>query len=286
MNKHIYPCLWFDHNAKEAIEFYKTIFDDVRLLQDTSMVMTFEVNGTKFMALNGGPLYKCTPAVSYFVYCDGNNEKIDAIYKALSEEGKVIFPLAQYDWSPRYAWVEDKFGVSWQLDVESINNAQKVVPCLLFGNENTAKVKEVMEHYMSIFSDSRVLMQMPYPEEMNQPEGALLFAQFTLNKFIINAMSSSEPLAYGISEANSFVVECDTQEQIDHYWERLLEGGGKESQCGWLQDRYGVWWQIVPAELPQLMSNPETIKQVSEIVMRSTKFNLNELREAAGVKAK
>jgi predicted 3-demethylubiquinone-9 3-methyltransferase (glyoxalase superfamily) len=277
----IYPCLWFDHNAQQAVECYQTIFDEVHLLHNTPMVVTFEINGTKFMGLNGGPQFKFTPAVSYFVYCGGSKEKIDSLYKALSQDGKIVFPLDKYDWSPRYAWVEDKYGVNWQLDIEAINNSQKIVPCLLFGNEHAGDVKAAMEHYMKIFDDSSVLMQWPFPKEMNQPEGALLFAQFKLRNFIINAMSSPTPQPYGFSEANSFVVECDTQEEIDHHWNHLLADGGQESMCGWLKDKFGVWWQIIPSELPQLMSNPATAKQVSEVVMKSKKFNLDELRRAA-----
>jgi predicted 3-demethylubiquinone-9 3-methyltransferase (glyoxalase superfamily) len=279
--KNIYPCLWFDHNALEVVEYYQTIFDEVRVLYNTSMVLTFEINGTKFMGLNGGPQFKFTSAVSYFVYCGGSKEKIDSLYEALSDGGKIVFPLEKYDWSPRYAWVEDMYGVNWQLDIEPINSEQKIVPCLLFGNAIISKVGEAMLHYTGIFRDSMVLMQWPFPKEMNQPDGALLFAQFKLNNFIMNAMSSPNPLSYGFSEASSFVVECDTQEDIDHYWNRLLEGGGKESMCGWLQDKYGLWWQIVPSELPDLMSNPNTMNQVSQVVLRSKKFNLKELREAA-----
>jgi len=280
MNNSIYPCLWFDTNAKAAVDFYSNIFDEVKVLQDTPMVVTFEINGTKLMGLNGGPQFKVNSAISYFVYCGGDDVKITRLYEALKADGKVLFQLDKYDWSPKYAWIEDKFGVNWQLDIEPINNAQKIVPCLLFANEKSARVKEAMTHYSSIFSDSMVLMEWPFPKEMNQPEGALLFAQFKLRKFIFNAMSSMLQHDFDFSEGNSFVVECDTQEEIDHYWNRLVEGGA-ESMCGWLKDKFGVWWQIIPSQLPKLMSNPATIKRVSDVIMKSKKFNIDELRQAA-----
>lgn len=279
MNKSIYPCLWFDGNAKQAADFYCALFKNSLLLQSNPLVTTLEISGTKFMALNGDPKYKFTQAVSYFVYCGGDESEINRLYAELSKDGKVIWPLDKYDWSPRYAWVEDKFGVNWQLDVEAINNEQKIVPCLLFVNKKFTQVKEAMNHYTTIFPESRILMEAPYPPTANLPEGALLFAQCKLNGFIFNAMSSTMQHDFDFTPASSFVIECDNQHEIDHYWEKL-GAGGHYSMCGWLQDKFGVSWQIVPKVLGELMSDPQRAPRVTKAFMQMQKFNIDTLLKA------
>lgn len=279
MNKSFYPCLWFDGNAKQAADFYCSLFNNTRILQSNPMVTTFQLNGTKFMGLNGGPQYKLTQAVSFFVYCGGDESEINRLYAELSKGGKVIWPLDKYEWSPRYAWVEDKFGVNWQLDVESINNEQKMVPCLLFVNEKFTKVKEAMTHYTSIFINSKILMEAPYPPSANLPQGTLLFAQFKLNDFIFNAMSSTMHHDFDFTPGTSFVVECDTQKEIDYYWDNL-GAGGHYSMCGWLQDKFGVSWQIVPKVLGELMSDPQRAPRVTKAFMQMQKFDIDALLRA------
>ena len=141
MKKQIYPCLWFDGKAQEAAKFYCAIFKDARITADNNMVVTFELNGTKFMGLNAGP-------------------------------------------------------------------------------------------------------------------------QFQFN------------------EAVSFVIDCDTQAEIDHYWSKLTADGGQEGQCGWLKDQFGVSWQVVPSVLPELLSNPAKAQNVMKAYMQMKKFDIAALENA------
>jgi len=141
MAKQIYSCLWFDGKAQEAAKFYCSIFKDSKITADNQMVVTFELNGKKFMGLNGGP-------------------------------------------------------------------------------------------------------------------------QFQFN------------------EAISFVVDCDTQEEIDYYWEKLTADGGSESQCGWLKDKFGLSWQIVPSILPSLLSDPAKAQNVIQAYMKMKKFDIEKLKNA------
>jgi len=140
MIKPIYPCLWFNGQAKAAAEFYCSIFKNSKIMADTPMVVTFEINGTKFMGLNGGPHFK-------------------------------------------------------------------------------------------------------------------------------------------FNEAVSFVVDCETQDEIDYYWGKLTEGG-QESRCGWLKDKFGVSWQIVPTVLQQLLSDPTRAERVSKAFMQMNKFDIEKLKQA------
>jgi len=140
MEKEIYPCLWFDGQAKEAAEFYCSVFSNARITSDNGMVVIFEINGRKFMGLNGGPHFK-------------------------------------------------------------------------------------------------------------------------------------------FNEAVSFVIDCETQEEVDYYWEKLTEGG-EESQCGWLKDKYGVSWQVVPTVLQKLLSDPARAQRVTEVFMKMKKFDIKTLENA------
>lgn len=141
MTNQIYPCLWFDGQAQAAAKFYCSVFKNSTITADNQMVVTFELNGMKFMGLNAGPQFK-------------------------------------------------------------------------------------------------------------------------------------------FNEAVSFVVDCETQEEIDHYWEKLTANGGSEGQCGWLKDQFGVSWQIVPTILPQLLSDPAKAQKVIQVYMQMKKFNIEQLKNA------
>ncbi|MBN9295516.1 MAG: VOC family protein [Filimonas sp.] len=140
-NNTIYPCLWFDGNAKEAATFYATVFKSVKILEEHPMVVTFEIDGKKFMGLNGGPQFKFTEAVS-------------------------------------------------------------------------------------------------------------------------------------------FVVPCDTQEEIDHYWDKLTADGGQESMCGWLKDKFGLSWQIIPANIGKIMTDPERGQRAMKELMTMKKLDIKRLENA------
>lgn len=268
----LYPCLWFNSDAKTAAEFYCAVFQNGNIVQENPMVVTFELDGSLFMGLNGGPKYRVNPAISYYVYC-GNNTRISQLYHELSANGKVLMPLGNYAWSPQYAWVEDRFGVNWQLDVDDINSAQKIVPTLLFANAKTHLVKDAIRHYTTIFNPSKTLLEAPYPPGAAVPEGSLLFAQCKLNNFILNATSSTLWHNFDFSPGNSLVLSCDTQAEIDYYWEKLGEGG-REDRCGWLADKFGVSWQIIPAILTKLIADPKKGHRVVQAFLHMKKFDI------------
>jgi predicted 3-demethylubiquinone-9 3-methyltransferase (glyoxalase superfamily) len=140
MTNNIYPCLWFDGQAKEAAEFYCSVFKNSKIIEENPMVVTFELDGKRFIGLNGGPLFK-------------------------------------------------------------------------------------------------------------------------------------------FSEAVSFVVDCETQEEIDYYWDKLSEGGS-DMQCGWLKDKFGVSWQVVPAILPKLLRDPARAERVTKAFMQMVKFDIAKLLQA------
>ncbi len=293
----ITPFLWYDNNAEEAVNFYKSLFDNSSIIDitrynelsavasgqkpETAMTIAFKLEGQNFTALSGGPHFKLNQSISFFVYCE-SEAKIDMIYKKLSEGGFVMMPLDKYDWSPKYAWVIDKFGLSWQLDVEKINSPQKIVPAILFVNDKVLKVKEAANYYSTVFPDSKIIMEWPYDKSAGLPDGTLLFAQFKLADNLFNAMSGMGEHKFDFNEAFSFVVNCKDQEEVDYYWNKLTSDGGMESQCSWLKDKFGISWQIVPTRLIELLGDADPVKsqKVMTAMLKMKKIIISDLEKA------
>ncbi len=276
MKNDLYPCLWFNGHAKEAANFYASAFDNSKITSENPMVVIFELEGMKFMGLNGGPQFNINPSISFFAYCEGE-EELKKKWDLLSEGGKVLMPLDKYPWSEMYGWCQDKFGVNWQL--MKGQSEQKILPSFMFTQGNSGRAEEAIKFYTSLFDDSAINMVSTYEKGEGDIEGFIKHAQFTINGQRFAAMDSSGPHKFTFSEGLSIVVPCETQEQIDYFWERLSEGG-LTSQCGWLKDKFGVSWQIVPTILGKLMSDPAKREKVMNVVMKSKKFEIAELENA------
>ena len=279
MNNSIYPCLWFDGKAKEAASFYCSIFNNSKITTDSQMVVKFELEGKAIMGLNGGPMFKINPAISFFVTCQ-SNEEIESYWNKLIEGGEAMMALNNYPWAEKYGWLVDKFGMTWQLMLGALPaNGQKIIMSLLFVNEQFGKAREAIETYTVIFPDSQVDTLQMYEAGEGQPVGFLKFGHFSLNKEVFAAMDGPGDHQFKFNEGVSFVVECEKQEEIDYYWNKLTEGG-KESRCGWLVDKFGVSWQIVPAIIASLMTDPEKVPRVMQAVMKMKKLDIETLVNA------
>ena len=274
MNNSIHPCLWFDGNAKEAATFYCSIFSNSKITVDTPMVVNFELMGKKFMGLNGGPMFKINPSISIFVYCKTIAET-DEIYNKLAEGGEALMAIGKYDWSERYGWIKDRFGVTWQV---MLSTEEKICPSLLFTGNRFGKAEEAINFYTTVFDNSTVDAIHHFPNE-TPFAGKVLFSDFKLNQYNITAMDGPGDHAYTFNEAVSFVVECQNQQEIDYYWTKLTEGG-EESMCGWLKDKFGISWQIIPAILGQLMSDPEKGGRVMQEIFKMRKLDIETLKNA------
>jgi len=276
---HIYSCLWFDGNAKEAAEFYCSVFEHSEITSENPIVVTFESEGQKFMCLNGGPYFTINPSISFYVVCTTENE-VDNVWARLIENGQALMELNEYPWSRKYGWVQDKFGVSWQLSLGKIEDVgQKFTPLLMFTGEQAGNAEKAMEFYCSVFKPSSVIGISRYTAEDPDVDGTIKHAQFKLHNQTFMVMDSSLAHAFGFNEAISLVVPCSTQDEIDYYWEKLSAVPEAE-QCGWLKDRFGVSWQIVPAVLETLMNDPERSPRVIDAFMKMKKFDIDTLLKA------
>jgi predicted 3-demethylubiquinone-9 3-methyltransferase (glyoxalase superfamily) len=294
----ITPHLWFDTEAREAAEFYSGVFPDsevtnVTTLRDTPSgdtdVVSFRVAGHQLVAISAGPAFKINPSISFMVNFDpsdggGERERLDRIWGQLAEGGNELMPLGEYPFSERYGWVEDRFGVSWQLILSSPEGEPRpsIVPALMFSGEVCGMAEEALEFYTSVFGDSERGLVARYPEgsEPDEP-GTIMFSDFRLADEWFAAMDSAREHDFGFNEAVSLMVSCADQEEIDYYWERLSAVPEAE-RCGWLKDRFGVSWQITPADLGEMMSagTPEQIDRVTQAFLPMKKFDLAQLRSA------
>jgi predicted 3-demethylubiquinone-9 3-methyltransferase (glyoxalase superfamily) len=274
MNNNIHPCIWFDGKAKEAATFYCSIFPNSKITVDTPMVVNFEIYGKKFMGLNGGPMFKINPSISIFVNCKTEAET-NEIYGKLAEGGEPLMAIGKYDWSERYGWIKDKYGLTWQV---MLGGEAKICPSLLFVGDKFGKAEEAIKFYTSLFDNSSIDVIQHYPDQ-TPFAGKVLFSESKLNQYNLIAMDGPGDHAYSFNEAVSFVVECQTQDEIDYYWNKLTEGG-LESQCGWLKDKFGISWQIVPAVLGKLMSDADKAPRVMQAFMQMKKFDIEKLLQA------
>ena len=279
MNNNIFPCLWFDGNAKEAAGFYCSVFSNSKVTVDTPMVVQFEIEGKKLMGLNGGPMFTINPSISLFVTCE-TDEEIENIYHKLFEGGSAMMPLDAYPWSEKYAWVLDKYGMTWQLMLDKLpEGRQKIIASFLFVGEQYGKAQDAIKHYTSIFPNSAIFHLETYKAGEAQPEGNLKFGHFALDKEMFAAMDGTGNHNFKFNEGVSLMVQCETQEEIDSYWAKLTEGG-EESRCGWLKDKFGVSWQIVPKALGSLMKDPAKAQRVMTEVMKMKKLDIQTLVNA------
>lgn len=279
--------LWFDKEAKEATEFYVSIFpnskiENINTIKDTPSgdcdVVSFQLAGQEFMAISGGPYFKLNPSISLFVVFD-NEKEIDEAWNKLIQGGKTLMPYQTYPWAKKYGWLQDRYGLSWQLSMSDNHQmAQKITPTLMFTKEGAGKAKAAIEEYTKIFPDSKIDMIVPYEEGDGDKVGYIKHSRFSLMGQNFIAMDSSGPHEFIFNEAYSFMVICENQQEIDFYWNKLSAVPESE-QCGWLKDKFGISWQIVPEGMSQMMSggDPDKVARVTQAFMKMKKIDIAEL---------
>lgn len=288
--KKIAPHLWFDKEAVEAAEFYASTFPDSRITNVTTLydtpsgdcdVVSFELLRQPFMAISAGPLFQFNPSVSFLVSCDSKDE-VDRLWAKLSEGGAALMPLDSYPFSEHYGWTADKYGLSWQIMYTEDGNEPRITPTLMFVGDVCGKAEEALNFYTSVFRHSEVgpILRYGAGEEPDQ-EGTIKHAAFMLEGQGFAAMDSAYDHDFAFNEAISLIVNCDTQADIDHYWDNLSAVPEAE-QCGWLKDRYGLSWQIVPSGMEEMMRNgsKEQVASVTEAFLKMKKFEIAELEKA------
>ena len=283
----IIPHLWFATQAVEAAEFYSSVFDDSRIIFTNRIYDTpsgdcdmvgFQVMGYDFMAISAGPLFKINPFISFHAKCR-TIEEVNTIWKKLAVDGTVMMDLGEYPFSKKYGWIQDKYGVSWQVIYTEQNFKQRITPVLMFVGNVLNKAEEAINFYASIFPDANAQVFARYAkEESPDREGTVKYAQFILDGQEFGAMDSARMHDFGFNEAISFIINCKDQNEIDYYWNKLSAVPAAE-QCGWIKDKYGVSWQIIPANMGELLGrNPE---KTTPAMLKMKKIIIADLIKAA-----
>lgn len=296
----IVPMLWFDSNAEEAVSFYTSVFQNSKTglvshynkaFEEVSgkpagsvSTIDFTLNGQEFTALNGGPMFKFTPAVSMFVQVN-TVEEGDAIWSKLSEGGFTMMPFQEYPFSKKYGWCNDKFGMSWQVIVCGV--PLHISQSLMFVGKGAGKAEEAINYYVDVFKNapgeawknSKVEDLARYEDGEGDTVGFIKHGAFVLAGETFKAMGSSYDHKFGFSEATSFLVYCDTQEEIDYFYDTFAKDG-QAQPCGWVIDKFGVAWQIDPAILPKLMAGPKG-EEVAQAMFSMTKLDIAAFEKAA-----
>jgi len=274
MSNKIIPSLWFDMNAKEAFDFYTDVFPNSSIIKDSPIVVEANIMGLDFIGINGGPIFKPTPAISFMPVFE-SNEEIDKAWKKLLNGGQILMPLDKYPFSDYYGWIADKYGYNWQLykgNLSDVNN-QAIIPTLMFCELQQGKCKEALKFYEELFPDFISQGSLEYQD--GPMKGQIMHAQFIVKGVTLAAMDSGVPQPFSFNEATSLTIICKDQEEIDYYWNKITEKG-EESMCGWCKDYFGVSWQIVPEHISRLLKNPNANKSL----MNMKKIVISELLTA------
>lgn len=281
----ITPNLWFNGNATEAVDFYLSVFPDGKKrttsfypsegladfqkdMAGKELTIDFALYGHRFTAINAGPEFTPNPAVSFIVSCE-TKEEVDTLWSKLSDGGETLMPLDTYPFSEQYGWIQDKYGVSWQLIFTKPEGDErpKIVPSLMFVREKSGKAAEAREFYVAVFKPSKEGSVAYFEADtgMGQKKGDVLFSDFNLAGVWFAAMDGGNPHNFDFTEGVSFLIACEDQEEIDYYWNTLATDGGEESVCGWLKDKYGVSWQVVPKDMEDLMKRPDAFASMMKM---------------------
>lgn len=300
----IIPHLWFDKEAKEATAFYTSIFPESKISNTATIrntpsgdcdMVSFTLWNQEFMAISAGPYFKFNPSVSFIVNFDplsfdssaeSNKARaaLDMVWNKLSEGGKALMPLGEYPFSKHYGWVQDKYGLSWQLILTNPEGEPRppILPALMFVGDNYGKAEEAIKFYLSVFKDTKLgaIHHHGKGENMGK-EGSVMFADYMLENAWFAVMDSAGEHKFNFNEAVSFIVNCVDQEDIDYYWQKLSAVPAAE-QCGWIKDKYGLSWQITSAEIDQMLfkGTQEQADRVTQAFMPMKKLDIRKIKEA------
>jgi predicted 3-demethylubiquinone-9 3-methyltransferase (glyoxalase superfamily) len=279
----ITPNVWCRRTATEQGDFYASVLpgttarttsrypttdlpDFQRDFAGEALVVDVTIGGYLIRLINAGDEFAPNPSVSFALSFSPNgpdgergaHDEIDRVWSGLSDGGEVRMPLADYPYSPYYGWIADRYGVNWQLMLTPPGSGDipPVVPQLLFTGEEP-RAREAIHTYTNLIPDSAPGRLVPWTE--NDP--ALMFADFTLAGQTFAAMDGGPEHDFTFSPGISLQVDCPDQAEIDRLWEALSAVPEAEA-CGWLVDRFGVSWQIVPEMIDSLLQKPDAYQHM------------------------
>lgn len=285
------PHLWFDNEARQGAELYTSVFPDSNITHITTLhdtpsgdadVVSFNLAGQPFMAISGGPYFKPNPSVSFLVRC-ATKDEVDRFWEKLIPGGIALMELGEYPFSERFGWLQDQYGFSWQLlytNGEAFS--QKIVPMVMFVGSVCGRAEEALNFWTSVFQPAHIGKIMRYEKgEDPDKEGSVKLASFSLLGVEFAAMDSAWDHKFAFNEAISFMVSCESQDEIDRYWQQLSTVPEAE-QCGWLKDKFGLSWQITSREMGEMLERGtrDQVDRVTQAFLPMKKIDIAKIRAA------
>ncbi len=288
----IVPHLWFQDSLAEAGRLYLDTVPGSRITSESSLdgtpsgkvaMATWVLGGLQVQALAAPAPFALNPSFSLLLACDGPTE-VNRIHARLVEGGSELMSLGTYPFSPRYAWVIDRFGLSWQImDYSGRPFGRRVTPTLMFTGTACGRCEEAIRAYAGLISASVVgeLDRYGLGMEPNQPE-YVKHGGFTLAGTALAAMDSALSHQFSFNEAASLVAFVETQAELDRLW-AALSADPEAERCGWLKDRFGVSWQVVPEALGRIMASDDDAarNRTRDAFLAMRKLDIAELERAA-----
>lgn len=283
MTQKIVPNIWFAGNAGEAGEFYTTALpqtsahvamrypdelpDFQKGLEGEPVVVDLDVAGFRITMINSDDTARPTPSISFMLNfdplmfdgdADAARTALDETWAALSDGGQALMPLGEYPFSPHYGWVQDRFGVSWQLMLTDPTGDPRpfVITQIMFSGDVQDRAREAVDLYLSLFDDTAYGTVVAYEQASGTAAaGSIMFGEFRIGEQWFSFMDSNVRHEFGFTPGVSLEIRCADQAEIDHFW-NVLSAVPDAEQCGWLVDRYGVSWQVVPQNMDELLAKP------------------------------
>lgn len=288
----IVPNIWCAGTAAEAGAFYASVLPETtwavtarypetglpdlqRGYAGKELVVDVTVRGYRIRLINAGDEFRPNSSFSFLIAVDprhvGGDDaaaraEIDRMWQALAAGGEIRMPLQSYPHSPHYGWVEDRFGVNWQLLLADPGGLEQpfLTPHLMFTGAEP-RAREAIGAYTALFPESAPGALFPYPEGAapwaGDDDRALMFGDFILVGQRFSAADGGTDHGFTFTPGVSLEVDCADQAEIDRLWE-ALSAVPEAEQCGWLVDRFGVSWQIVPAMMDELMRRPNAYQHM------------------------
>jgi predicted 3-demethylubiquinone-9 3-methyltransferase (glyoxalase superfamily) len=285
--------LWFAEGGRMAADRYLEVIPGSKLIYHRSLpgtpggtaeVTSIALPGIGLEFLTAQPGFPRNPSITLSARCRSREGAV-ALWQALSDGGVEMMPFQDYPFSPLFGWCTDRFGVSWQVQlVPDATTDLEIVPVLMFVGENLGNAGNAARLYTSAIpasdysDDSMVLYGAEAPEEIR---GMVMIGESIIAGSRVAVMDSPGPHTFGFTEGTSLVVLCDTQEEVDKVWS-ALSAVPEAEQCGWLKDRFGVSWQVVPRDMERMMTSAsdDALARVIACFLPMKKFDIATLRAA------
>ncbi|MEJ6489518.1 VOC family protein [Leucobacter sp. USCH14] len=288
-DQYIVPNIWCQGNAEEVGDFYASVFPDTtaevesrypetglldfqKPLAGAPLTVAVSLSGYRLTLINAGDEFAPNPSISMFLMFgdaafggrEAARRTLDQVWERLSEDGTVLMPLDAYPFSPHYGWVQDRFGMSWQLSLNDDDDADAefVMPSLMFGGAAQNRAAAARDRYIEVFDNAALVGSFPYGEQTGPATAdALMYSDFRIGEQMFAVMDSGVEQDFTFDSGVSLEVHCADQAEIDRLW-NALSAVPEAEQCGWLVDEFGVSWQIVPADMGELMKRPNAFEHL------------------------